>query len=198
MRAFELLCDYLRIPASKNVFFSFFTVQRGTDWVSFRQTQKMFEIFAGKVRNFKERFFLIRPISTTALDNLLETAKDGEQERHPFFHLCWSQDHFAYEPKDFGRTVATLTDEEKILRQQLRVFIESLPKRVKTDRRRNPLMSADGTPVTEPGLINTYELLTSDGSDVCLGSLLSFCSCLLVVFLFRFPLTDKFLLSLCL
>jgi hypothetical protein len=42
MRAFELLCDYLHIPASKNVLFSFFTVQRGTDWVSFRQTQKMF------------------------------------------------------------------------------------------------------------------------------------------------------------
>jgi hypothetical protein len=36
MRAFELLCDYLRIPASKNVFFSFFTVQRGANWVSFR------------------------------------------------------------------------------------------------------------------------------------------------------------------
>ena len=36
MRAFELVCDYLRIPASKNVFFSFLTVQRGADWVSFR------------------------------------------------------------------------------------------------------------------------------------------------------------------
>ena len=36
MRAFELVCDYLRTPASKNVFFSFLTVQRGADWVSFR------------------------------------------------------------------------------------------------------------------------------------------------------------------
>jgi hypothetical protein len=119
MRAFELLCDYLRIPASKNVFFSFFTVQWGTDWVSFRQTQKMFEIFAGKIRSFKERFFLVRPKSTAAQDNLLEAAKEGERERRPFFQLCWSQDHFAYEPRDFGRTVATLTDKEKGLRQQL-------------------------------------------------------------------------------
>jgi hypothetical protein len=187
MRAFELLCDYLRIPASKNVFFSFFTVQRGVDWVSFRQTQKMFEIFAGKVRNFKEHFFLIRPTSTAALDNLLEVAKDGDQERRPFFHLCWSQDHFAYEPRDFGRTIANLTDEEKGLRQQLWAFIESLPQRVKIDRRGNPLMSADGTPVTEPHLINTYELLTSDDSYAYLGSLFSFCSCLLVAFLFCFP-----------
>jgi hypothetical protein len=187
MRDFELLCDYLRIPASKNVFFSFFTVQRGTDWVSFRQTQKMFEIFAGKVRNFKERFILIRPSSAAALDNLLEATKDGEQERHPFFNLCWSQDHFAYELKDFGRTVATLSDEEKGLRQQLWSFIESLPQRVKTDRRGNPVMSADGTPVTEPDLINTYELLTSDDSDTCLGSLLfSFCSCLFCCLLICF------------
>jgi hypothetical protein len=187
MRAFELLCDYLRIPASKNVFFSFFTVQRGTDWVSFRQTQKMFEIFAGKVRNFKERFILIRPSSAAALDNLLEATKDGEQERHPFFNLCWSQDHFAYELKDFGRTVATLSDEEKGLRQQLWSFIESIPQRVKTDRRGNPVMSADGTPVTEPDLINTYELLTSDDSDTCLGSLLfSFCSCLFCCLLICF------------
>jgi hypothetical protein len=117
MRAFELLCDYLRIPASKNVFFSFFTVQRGANWVSFRQTQKMFEIFAGKVRSFKERFFLVRPKSVAALHNLLEVAEDGVRERHPFFHLCWSQDHFVYELRDFGRTVANLTDEEKSLRQ---------------------------------------------------------------------------------
>ena len=117
MRAFELLCDYFHIPASKNVFFSFFTVQRGTDWVSFRQTQKMFEAFAWKIWSFKERFFLVQPKSVAALENLLEAAKEGGQERRPYFHLCWSQDHFAYEPKDFGRTVATLTDEEKSLRQ---------------------------------------------------------------------------------
>jgi hypothetical protein len=88
MRAFELLCDYLRIPASKNVFFSFFTVQRGVDWVYFRQTQKMFKIFAGKVRSFKERFFLVRPKSAAALDNLSKVARDGVQERRPSFHLC--------------------------------------------------------------------------------------------------------------
>jgi hypothetical protein len=98
MRAFELLCDYLQIPASKDVLFSFLTMQRGTNWVSFRQSQKIFEIFAGKVRSFKERFFLVRPKSVAALDNLLEAAKDGVQERRPSFHLCWSQDHFVFEP----------------------------------------------------------------------------------------------------
>jgi hypothetical protein len=50
----------------------------------------MFEIFAGKVRSFKEHFFLVRPKSGAALDSLLEVMKDGVQERRPFFHLCWS------------------------------------------------------------------------------------------------------------
>jgi hypothetical protein len=137
------------------------------------QTHKIFEIFAGKVRSIKERFFLVRPKSIAALDNLLEVAKDGVQDRRPFFHLCWSQDHFAYEPRDFGRTVANLSDEEKGLRQQLWAFVQSLPRRVKTNKQGNPLMSADGTPVTEPHLINTHELLTSEDFEDCLGSLSS-------------------------
>jgi hypothetical protein len=119
---------YLRIPASKNVFFSFFTVQRGVNWVYFHQTQKMFEIFAGKVRSFKERFFLVRPKTVAAIDNHLEVAKDGVPERRLFFHLCWSQDHFAYEPRDFGRTFTNLTDEEIGIRQQIFAFVQSLPR----------------------------------------------------------------------
>jgi hypothetical protein len=155
----------------------------------------MFEIFAGKVRSFKERFFLVRPKSVAALDNLWEVVKDDVHERRPFFHLCWSQDHFIYEPRDFGRTVANLIDEEKSLRQQHWAFIESLPQRVKTDRRGNPLMSADGTSVTEPRLINTHELLTSEDFEACLGSLLSFClsaDFLIATLLFCSPKLTKF------
>jgi len=131
----------------------------------------MFEIFAGKVRSFKERFFLVRPKSEAALDTLLEAAKDGVQERHPLFHLCWSQDHFGYEPRDFSRTLASLTEEETDVRQRLWVFVQSLPQTVKTDKRGNPLMNADETPVTEPCLINTHELLTLEDFEDCLGSL---------------------------
>ena len=85
MRAFELVCEYLKIPVFKNIFFTIFMVQRGNDLVSFRQTKKMFDIFAGKVRSFKERFFLIRPKSDAALSTLLSVAKDGSHR--PFF-LC--------------------------------------------------------------------------------------------------------------
>jgi len=83
MRAFKLVCNYLKVPAFKIVFFTIFIVQRGNDWVSFRQTKKMFEIFAGKVQSYKERFFFIRPKSEAALSTLLGVAKDGS--RFPFF-----------------------------------------------------------------------------------------------------------------
>lgn len=72
MRAFEFVCQYLKIPLFKNVFFTIFTVQRGANWVSFGQTQKMFDIFAGKVWSFKEHFFLVRPRSEMTLNTLLE------------------------------------------------------------------------------------------------------------------------------
>jgi hypothetical protein len=102
----------------------------------------MFEIFARKVRSFKERFFLVRPKSEPDLDTLLGAVKDGVQEHHPLFHLCWSQDHFDYEPRDFSRTLASLTEEIDV-RQQLWAFVRSLPRRVKTDKRGNPLMNED-------------------------------------------------------
>ena len=48
MRTFELVCKHLKIPVFKNVFFTIFIVQRGNDWVSFRQTKKMFESLQAK------------------------------------------------------------------------------------------------------------------------------------------------------
>jgi hypothetical protein len=113
----------------------------------------MFEVFAGKVRSFKERFFLVRPRSVTTMGSLFEAVEDGVQERRPFFPLCWFQDHFRYEPKDFGRTVTNLSEEEIDIRQQLWAFVQSLPRRTKTDKRGNPLMSADGAPISKPRLI---------------------------------------------
>jgi len=48
----------------------------GFDWVSFRQKEKMFDIFIGKVRSWKELYFLVKPKSLAALNNLL-TAEVG-------------------------------------------------------------------------------------------------------------------------
>ena len=67
MRAFELVCQYLQLTPTKDLFFTIFIVLRWKEigdmhgWVSFRQAKKMFDLFAGKMVSFKERFFLVRP-----------------------------------------------------------------------------------------------------------------------------------------
>jgi len=121
MRAFELVCNYMKVPAFKNVFFTIFTVQRGNDWVSFHQTKKMFEIFAGKVRSFKERFFLIRPKSEAALSTLLGVAKDGFS--FLLFPLCWKLDHFRLDSKNFSRTAPNLKEDETDAYQKVWAFV---------------------------------------------------------------------------
>jgi len=53
MKAFELVCQYLRIPPLKNFFFTIFTVQRGADWDSFHQTQKNVRDLYGESTKFQ-------------------------------------------------------------------------------------------------------------------------------------------------
>jgi len=170
MSAFELVCQYLRFSASNNVFFTIFTVQRGTAWVSFRQNKKIFDIFAGKVRSFKERFFLVRPRSEVALNTLLQAVEGKALVRRPFFPLCWSRDHFGYESKDFGRSVSSLTEEEKDVHLKLWAFVQSFLRGIKTNKRGNPMMSAKGKPVTKPRFINTYDLVVFEDPNDYLGS----------------------------
>jgi len=117
MRTFEFVCEFLKILAFKKVFLSVFTVQRGNNWVFFHQTKKMFEIFAGKVRSFKERFLFVRPNSEAALNSLLD------EVHRPFFPLYWKKDHFSFDPKVFSRAASSLKEEEADAYQKIWVFV---------------------------------------------------------------------------
>jgi len=134
----------------------------------------MFEIFACKVRSFKKRFFLVRPRSEAALNTLLDVVRDGVHRS--LFPLCWKKDHFGFDPKDFYRTVPSLTKEEIDAHQKIWGFVQSFSRMIITDKQGNPLMNVDGTPMTEPRFINTHELVVSEDPDDCLGSYISFCS----------------------
>ena len=110
------------------------------------------------------------------MDTLLEAAKEGVSERRTLFLLYWTQDHFGYKPKDICRTVPSLTEEETYVHQRLSAFVQSFLRKIKTGKRGDPLMNADGTPVTEPCFINTHELVMSQDLDDFL------CSCILLCF----------------
>ena len=56
----------------------------------------------------------MRPKSEVALNTLLQVAGRESLARRPIFRLCWNKDHFGFEPKDFGRTIPNLTEEEML------------------------------------------------------------------------------------
>lgn len=76
MSAFELVCRFLRLSASRDLFFAIFAVRRNLDtdggcsWVSFYQRTSLFEVFGAGVAEFRERFFLVRPRTETALQSV--------------------------------------------------------------------------------------------------------------------------------
>ena len=116
MQGFELVPQNMEVFPLKNILFTLFTVQLGVErggdsgWVSFRQKEKMFGILAGKVRSWKERYFLVKPKSSKALNNLLRVvdaplAAGGEAPAWvPYFPLEWCGDHYKFRPNDYCRT----------------------------------------------------------------------------------------------
>jgi len=140
MRAFELVCQYLGVP-------SLLSNGEPLGYPS-RQNKKMFDLFARKLRSFKERFFLVKLRSEASFNTLLQTVEGESLVRRSFFPLCWSKDHFGYESKDFCRSVSSLTEEEGDACRKLWVFVQSFPREIKTDKCGNPVMDAEGKPVT--------------------------------------------------
>jgi len=75
MKAFELVCRFLRLPATRELFF---TIQRGLDkdsgfnLVSFCQRQVLFEVFTSETMKFQKRFFLVRPQTEVVLKSVLK------------------------------------------------------------------------------------------------------------------------------
>lgn len=67
MRSFEIVCEYLEIRATIQLFFYCFKIQRQTvagkhSWVSLEnQEKRLFKMFMDSVRNFKDRYYLVRP-----------------------------------------------------------------------------------------------------------------------------------------
>jgi hypothetical protein len=158
MTAFELVCGFLRVPASKNLFFAIFTVQRnldkagGCNWVSFRQRSSLFEAFSNGVARFHERIFLVRPRTEVAFQSVLRVVERPHGEngvtsaRVPHFHFSWSRDHLKHDSTMYRYNYDRLTGG-------------------------NPVLDSRGNLVTRPRLIDTRALVFSKNPLVLLGML---------------------------
>jgi hypothetical protein len=83
LRAFELVCEHLEITPTVNLFFRIFRLQRQRvggrqGWVSFREQITLFEMYVDSVRGFKERYYVIRPMTDAARESLYHMVEETE------------------------------------------------------------------------------------------------------------------------
>ena len=105
IRAFELVCRYLEIGATVDLFFCIFQLQRSAagreqSWVSFKQQNRLFWAYAESVRNFKDIFFVVKPLSLAAKRSLVTDETTVDESGHEItrvvskFPLHWTDTHF--------------------------------------------------------------------------------------------------------
>ncbi|GAU19533.1 hypothetical protein TSUD_303460 [Trifolium subterraneum] len=182
IRAFEIVVAYLQLAPTVPLFFHIFGIQRSrprgnvTDkcgWVSLKQHKKYFEIFEESLRGFKDKWFVVRPITFVGWKTIIvrgpklddegrvEHRDDGEHievdcERFPF---CWSMKHYAREAKSFTFRKGALSKEELADLKVLEEFVEEFPPSLWEDREGNLICDEEGYQLLSKKFINTKALL---------------------------------------
>ncbi|GAU48106.1 hypothetical protein TSUD_133260 [Trifolium subterraneum] len=178
IRAFEIVAAYLQLAPTVPLFFHIFGIQRScprgnvTDkcgWVSLKQHKKYFEIFEESLRGFKDKWFVVRPITSVGWKTIIvrgpklddegrvEHRDDGEPieidcERFPF---CWSTKHYAQEAKSFTFRKGALSAEELADLQALEDFVEAFPPSFWEDREGNPICDEQGYQLSSKKILST-------------------------------------------
>ncbi|CAJ2628071.1 unnamed protein product [Trifolium pratense] len=76
IRAYQILCRYLEVEATVALFFYIFQIQRQKigdrqGWISLKhQSSKIFKMFVESARGFKERYYVVKPVTEFAFDSL--------------------------------------------------------------------------------------------------------------------------------
>jgi len=181
LKAFELVCRFLRLPTTKELFFAIFTIHRGLDkdggfnLVSFHQLQVLFEVFTSETMKFQERFFLVRPRIEVALNSVLKVVERPHADvetvstRVPRFPFYWSKDHFKHAPKMFRHSYAGLSERNKTSFARILEFVRSFSRAVVVSDDGNPVLDSMGNPITKPRVIDTLSLVLSSDPMTFLG-----------------------------
>ncbi|GAU51984.1 hypothetical protein TSUD_417830 [Trifolium subterraneum] len=164
------------------LFFHIFGIQRSrprgnvTDkcgWVSLKQHKKYFEIFEESLRGFKDKWYVVRPITSAGWKTILvrgpkvddegrvQHRDDGEPievdcERFPF---CWTKRHYAREAKSFTFKKGALSKEELADLKALDDFVEEFSPSLWEDREGNPVCDEEGYQLSSKRFIHTKALL---------------------------------------
>src|SRR3954471_3821460 len=179
MRAFEIVCNYLGIGATTALFGRCFRIQRQAangrySWVSFRNAErKLFGMYIDSVKGFKDRYFVVQPISRTAYtevsDLVVMRDEDSEvlrdEDGHVMRELCtrfpffWWKGHFSSPPKHYVWEDDDLDDQDRESYSVLCKYVDSFTMSRWVTRNGDLVLDEEGVPVTEQRPINTKALL---------------------------------------
>ncbi|GAU51227.1 hypothetical protein TSUD_136240 [Trifolium subterraneum] len=182
IRAFEIVAAHLQLAPTITLFFHLFGIQRSrprgnvTDkcgWVSLKQHKKFFEIFEESLRGFKDKWFVVRPITSEGWKSIIvrgpKRDDEGKVVRGPDgkpvevdcerFPFCWSTKHYAREAKSFTFKKGALSKEELADLKALEDFVEEFPPSLWEDREGNPICDEEGYQLSSKKYINTKALL---------------------------------------
>ncbi|CAJ2654269.1 unnamed protein product [Trifolium pratense] len=156
-------------------------------WISLKhQSSKIFKMFVESARGFKERYYVVKPVTEFAFDSLhmerpvfLEDGspqldEEGEQvmEWVLRFPLSWSSEHFVLRTDEYLTPVEDLTPAEMAGFEKLKAYVDGFkPCKVITSLG-DVALDKHGRPRIEPRFVNTRLLLsckTVSAEDTLLG-----------------------------
>ncbi|CAJ2644831.1 unnamed protein product [Trifolium pratense] len=145
------------------------------NWVSLKQQDdvRLFKMFTDYVRHFKERYYIVRPESPAARDNLLEPRPDlddnGVVRRDAAgrvltrmelkFPLSWTYVHFHKGHREYMTREADLSAEDKASFEDVKSYVDGFTPTEWVNKRGEIILDEDGNPRTSKRFINTRELL---------------------------------------
>ncbi|PNX87460.1 hypothetical protein L195_g043549, partial [Trifolium pratense] len=197
IRAFEMTAEHLGLGPTLPLFFYHFGLQRSCPrgekakgkrikgaptadtkhgWVSLRQRQRLFDMYAESVRGFKSAFYGVRTITTKGWNNFVRRGHrlDDQgrevlneqglpiEEDFAIFPFYWRKEHYSMSSNEFVYKLGVLTAEERLDYKKLKEFVEGLPPYLLSDPDGEPLFGADGQRLTCTKVIATKELIACD------------------------------------
>ncbi|GAU43324.1 hypothetical protein TSUD_390230 [Trifolium subterraneum] len=137
------------------------------------ENRKLFDIFEESLRNFKDEYFVVRPMAVGGWKAILvrgpKVDNDGnvvfgddaepievDCERFPF---CWSTKYYSREAKSFTFKRGALSKEERADLKLLEDFVDSFPPNLWEDKEGNPICDEEGHQLSSKKFISTKALL---------------------------------------
>ncbi|CAJ2635127.1 unnamed protein product [Trifolium pratense] len=179
IRAYQVLCRYLEVEATVPLFFHVFKIQRQRvgdqqGWVSLKHaSSKIFRMFVESARGFKERYYVIKPVTEFALNSLymdkaviledgspqLDAQGEPVTEWSLRFPLAWTSEHFEMRTEEYLTAAADLSPEEQAGFLKLKTYVKGFKPCTFTVASGAVALDKRGKPRVEPRFVNTKALL---------------------------------------